>query len=61
MDDLTFLLEPDSPAIASEAALALHALDLPASGAFLTAAEALIERGVTVTKASLADALHEAE
>ena len=56
---LTLVITPDDRAITLKAARSLRLLGLPSSGAFLTAAEALIERGERVTKETLANTLHE--
>lgn len=58
---LTLVITPEDTRLSLRAARSLRSLGMPSSGAFLTAAEAIIERGGQITKASLADALHEHE
>jgi len=59
MSQFTFAPDPEAHMRSLQAARALRAIGFPASGAFLSAAEHLIDQGIQVSQESLANALHE--
>lgn len=59
MEQFTFTPPPDEIVRSLSAARRLQAIGLPASGAFLSAAEHLIDRGIEVTQSNVADVLHD--
>lgn len=58
MNHQSLIIDPEARVVMLDAARALRRIGLPASGAFLAAAEELIAKDLPLTRESLADLLH---